>query len=142
MKASEAAQRIWDTLAAHPGGLSGKMLDHHAGITPGQRRRGLDWINDLFEDDADEPIVLLWRGESIYSFAQNERDVREYWERQLRGQITRARREHNKWHKTAQKFQTVENGRQEELARRRVLDLVYARDQLFGQALLEEPVST
>lgn len=133
MKSSEVAHKIWDTLEEHPGGLSGKMLDFHAGIDRHQRRRGIDYINDLFEDDRDEPIIVLWRGkQQVYTFAQSSRDVREYWERQLRGQITRARREHNKWHKTCLQFPTSENERQEELARRRVVDLVYARDQLFG----------
>lgn len=137
MKSAEVAHAIWDVLTHNPGGVTGKMLDHHANITSAQRRRGLDYINDLFEDDADEPIILLYRGgQWVYSFAQTERDVREHWERQLRGQITRAKREYHKWHKTAQKFQTVENERQEELARRRVVDLTYARDQLFGQTEL------
>ena len=133
MKSSEVAHRIWDALEEHPGGLNGKMLDYHAGIDRHQRRRGIDYINDLFEDEADQPIIILWRGkEQLYTFPQTSRDAREYWERTLRGQITRARREWHKWHKTYLKFPTPENERQEELSRRRVVDLVYAKDQLFG----------
>jgi len=133
MKAAEAASRIWDTLGQHDGGLNSKMLRVYADISPSQQRRGLDYINELFEDDADAPILTLWRREWIYSFALTERDTREYWARHLRGQITRARREHNRWHKTALKYPTAENERQEELSRRRVVDLKYAQDQLFGQ---------
>ncbi len=136
MKAADAASRIWDTLDRHPGGLTSKMLRLYADITASQLRRGLDYINELFEDDADAPIITLWRGEWIYSFALTERDTREYWARHLRGQITRARREHNRWHKTFLKYPTTENERQEELARRRVVDLRYAHDRLFGQERL------
>lgn len=136
MKAPDAAARIWDTLERHPGGLNSKMLRLYAGITPSQQRRGLDYIKDLFEDDADSPILTLWRGEYIYSFAHTEVDVREYWSRHLRGQITRARREYNQWHKTCLRYPTAENERQEELARRRVVDLKYAQDRMFGQERL------
>jgi hypothetical protein len=136
MKAADSAARIWDTLEQHPGGLPNKMLRHYGDLSPSQLRRGLDYINELFEDDADAPIITLWRGEWIYSFALTEIDTREYWARHLRGQITRARREHNRWHKTYLKFPTVENERQEELARRRVIDLKYAQDRMFGQERL------
>lgn len=136
MKAADSAELIWETLGKHPGGLNGKMLCLHAGISTSQLRRGMEYIHDLFEDEAEGPIILLWRGEWIYSFAHTERDAREYWERQLRGQITRARREHNRWNKTHKRYPTFENERQLELARRRVVDLRYAYDRLFGQEQL------
>jgi hypothetical protein len=142
MKAADAGARIWDCLGDHPAGLNSKMLLHHANLNRGQLRRGLDYINDLFEDESDAPILSLYRGgEWIYIFAQTERDAREFWERRLRGQITRARREHNQWNKTAQKFPTFENERQLELARRRLVDLRYAYDRLFGQGHLEAEVA-
>lgn len=135
LTSAEAGTRIWDALAGHPGGLNRRMVCFHANVSPSQLRRGLDWINDLFEDDADAPIITLYRGkEYIYTLAALERDAREYWERHLRGQITRARREHNKWHKTFLRFPSPENERQEELSRRRVLDLRYSYDLLFGRA--------
>jgi hypothetical protein len=142
MRAADAAGRIWDVLGHYIGGLTSAQMCDYAELTPSQLRRGLDYIRDLFEDEPDAPIITVYRGgEWLYVLATHptqERDVREHWGRKLRGQITRARREHNDWHKTALKYPTPENQREEELARRRLVDLRYAYDLMFSGGAQEE----
>ena len=51
-----------------------------------------------------------------------DRDIREHAERLLRTRIKEARRDYNWWHGVAKLHPTEGNKRQEEAARRRLLD--------------------
>ena len=127
----DAGTRAFDLLCEYPGGLNRKMWRYHTGLSESQLARGLDWVRDLFEH---EPFVRNWiGGEWIYMLAVDDRAVREHAERQLRTQITRALRDYNWWHNVATKHASQENARQEEMARRRLLDLRYAHETIFSQ---------
>lgn len=138
MKAEEAGERAFDALSTHIGGLNRRMWRHHAGLSAAQLSRAVDWLRDLFDDRL--PFVRVRRGgENLYVLAVDDRDVREYLEGRLRSQITRAKRDYNEMHGFAKEHPSPENVRQEEMARRRVVDLTYAYDSMFGQESLTVP---
>jgi hypothetical protein len=134
LTAEAAGEQAFDVIAIHPGGLNRKIWCLYSGLTSSQLTRALAWLRDLF---GQEPVIVNYvQGEPIYKLATIERDAREHVERMLRTQITRARREHNTLHGIAEKFPTIDNEWQAELARRRLTDLRYAYDRLVGQEQL------
>ncbi len=131
LTSEDAGELAFEALSTHIGGLNRRMWCHHSGLNPSQLTRGIDWLRDLFDDRL--PFVRVRRNkEEIYMLALDDRDVREYAERRMRGQITRAKRDYNEWHGFAKEHPSAENVRQEEMARRRVIDLTYAYQSLFG----------
>ena len=118
MSAQDCGEMAFDALGIHLGGLNRRMWRFHSGLNESQLRRGIDWLRELF-DDRD-------------AFLRLRRD-REYMERRLHQQITRARRDYNEAHAFAKKHPARENIRQEEMARRRVVDLTDAYDSLREQ---------
>jgi hypothetical protein len=133
LSSETCGEMAFDALSEHIGGLNRKMWCHHAGLKPSQLTRGIDWLRDLFDDRL--PFVRVRRGgEEIYLLALDDRDVREYMERRLRSQITRAKRDYNEIHGFAKEHPTRENIWQEEMARRRVHDLTGAYEAMFGEA--------
>lgn len=137
MKAEDSGTAIFDLLSRHPGGLTRKRACEVGGLTFGQWTRGRAWLRDLF---GQEPVI--WNrigGDQVYTLATQgtERDSREYWERILRTQITRAKREYNDAHGIAEAYPTIENQWQEEMARRRLTDLTFARQKFLQLELAE-----
>ncbi len=131
LTSEDAGELAFDTLTTHVSGLNRRMWCYHSGLKPSQLTRGIDWLRDLFDDRL--PFVRVRRGgEEIYRLALDDRDVREYMERRLRSQITRAKRDYNEIHGFAKEHPSAENVRQEEMARRRVVDLTYAYASMFG----------
>ena len=129
LTASDCGELAFDALSLHIAGLNRTMWRFHSNLNEPQLRRGIDWLRDLFDDRL--PFVRVRRaGEWLYILAVDERDVAEYREARLRSQITRARRDYNEMHGFAKEHATGENVRQEEMARRRLVDLQYAYDQL------------
>lgn len=130
VSSEEAGTRAFDILCLHSGGVNRRSWLAKADLTASQLNRGLDWLRELFDHEA---FVKNWIGrEWIYMLAVDDRAVREHAERQLRTQITRARRDYNWWHNIAGQHPGQENERQEEQARRRLVDLRYAYDTMFA----------
>ena len=132
MSAQDCGEMAFDALGIHLGGLNRRMWRFHSGLNESQLRRGIDWLRELF-DDRDAFLRLRRDREYIYTLHYGNEDVREYMERRLHQQITRARRDYNEAHAFAKKHPARENVRQEEMARRRVVDLNDAYDSLREQ---------
>lgn len=131
VSSEEAGTRTFETLASYYGGLS-TMLALRAGLSESQVTRGLEWMRDLFDEY--EPVIRNWVGrEWVYKLPNSERDCREHMERDLRSQVTRARRDYNRFHGIAKKHPSPDAEYQAELARRRLVDLRYAYEKFQGQ---------
>jgi hypothetical protein len=135
MKATEAGERLFDYFTGLPPGRSvtRKAACVDTGLTPSQWTNGRAYLRDLFGRD---PLIhLRISREVVYLLAGYalERDAREYWERLLRGQITRARREYNDAHGIAEAHPTAENERQAAFAKLRLSHLRTAYRQFVGE---------
>jgi hypothetical protein len=103
---------------AMPGGLNMRMLLHRTGLTPGQYRAAYNWTLD----NLGEPVWIknYVGGEWIYLLPEFEQNVHEDWQRTIKTQVTRARREYHKIHAIAQEHPTLNNRQSEEQARNRL----------------------
>lgn len=127
----ERATLALDVLSAHIGGLTTARWEQLSGLSTSQLRAAKNYINDLFEGRC---FVKVWRGKQwIFTLLENapREDVLEHEERHLRTQITRARREHNLFHKIAMNDPTSETKWDEELARQRLAHLLHAYELRF-----------
>lgn len=139
MKAAEAGERIFDYFTGLPPGRSvtKSVACNAIGLRPSQWDRGRAWLRDLFGRD---PLIHLRVGrEIVYLLAGYalERDAREYWERLLRGQVTRARREYHDATGIYEAHPTAENERQAAFAKLRLSNLLTAYRQFVGEELDE-----
>jgi hypothetical protein len=128
MRAYDAAEAIYQALEEHPGGLNMRMLLEATELTPSQYRRAYDWTLDTFE----EPIWVknYIDREWVYLLPEDHRACKEDWQRTIKTQVTRARREHNKIHMIAKQHPTVDNRLSAELARTRLEQLKIEKERL------------
>ena len=128
MRAFDSAELVLQALDMHTGGLNMKMLLHETGLTPAQYRAAYNWTLDNFE----EPIwIKNWiGGEWIYVTPEVAAAAKEDWQRTIKTQVTRARREYNKIHVIAQRHQTIDNRLSEELARTRLEQLKIEKERI------------
>lgn len=134
MKAEEAGERLFDYFTSLPPGRSvtRPRACEEAGLGASQWTNGRAWLRDLFGRD---PLIhLRINREVVYLLAGYalERDAREYWERLLRGQITRARREYHDAYGISEAHPTAENERQAAFAKLRLSHLRTAYRQFVG----------
>lgn len=128
MRGFDAAEMIYEALKQHPGGLNMRMLLEVTELTPGQYRSAYNWTLDSFE----EPIWVKTYvdHEWVYMTTEEHRACKEDWQRTVKTQVTRARREYNKIHMIAKRHPTVDNRLSEELTRTRLEQLKIQNDRL------------
>jgi len=134
MKTEEAGERLFDYFTSQAPGRSvtRSRACEACGLTTSQWTRGRAYLRDLFGRD---PLIhLRVNGEVVYLLAGYalERDAREYWERLLRGQITRASREYHDAYGIYEAHPTSENERQAAFAKLRLSHLRTAYRQFVG----------
>ena len=105
-----------------------RMLLHETGLTSGQYRAAYNWTLDNF----DEPIWIknYSGGEWIYLLPELARNAKEDWQRTIKTQVTRARREHSKIHAIAGKHPTIDNRLSEIEAQNRLERLKIEKDRI------------
>lgn len=135
MKSEEAGERLFDYFTSlNPGRSVRRPTACEAcGLTASQWTRGRAYLRDLFGRD---PLIHLRMGRDVVYLLAGyalERDAREYWERLLRGQITRARREYHDAYGIAEAHPTAENQRQVSFAKLRLSHLRTAYRQFVGK---------
>ncbi len=136
MKAEESGTRLFDYFTELPMGRSvtRESACDGSGLTKSQWTRGRAYLRDLFGQD---PLIhLRIANEVVYLLAGYalERDAREYWQRLLKGQVTRAEREFNDAYGIAQAHPTAENERQAAFAKLRLSHLRTAYRQFVGES--------
>lgn len=129
--ADKWAERVLDMIAEHPGGLTMPRLLELTDLTSGQYRRAYNWTLDTFG----EPFwakTIVGR-QVVYMSTEDAAACSEDWDRTIRTQITRARREYHKAHAFATAHPGLVNDEQEVYARRRLEDLQLAQRRLVEQ---------
>jgi hypothetical protein len=129
MKAHESAEIVLRAIeGAMPGGLTMRMLLHRTDLTSGQYRAAYNWTLD----NLGEPIWIknYVGGEWVYRLPDLEVNAHEDWQRTIKTQVTRAKREYTKIHAIAQEHPTLDNRMSEELTRTRLEQLRIEKERL------------
>ena len=105
-----------------------RMLLHLTGLTSGQYRAAYNWTFD----NLGEAIWIRARidKEWIYVLPENLQQAQEDWNRTVRTQITRARREYSKIHAIAERHATVDMRLSEIEAQNRLERLKIEKDRI------------